>query len=184
MTPDLACFGKAMGNGMPISAIVGKAEMMKGMEEIFFSATFGGEALSIAAAIATIDKLERTDAPARLSARGALLMDQVNAALVENGLGDIVSFGGEPWWPRLSLNDPPVDARLVNSLLRQEFVAAGLLIGASLNLCLAHDDDAVTRETVAGVATAAQAVLAALTRADPAASLRGDLIQPTFAVRS
>ena len=59
VTPDLACFGKAMGNGMPISAVVGRADIMRLMEDIFYSGTFGGETLSLAAAIATIDKIER-----------------------------------------------------------------------------------------------------------------------------
>jgi glutamate-1-semialdehyde 2,1-aminomutase/spore coat polysaccharide biosynthesis protein SpsF len=44
VTPDLAAFGKAMGNGMPIAAVVGRADLMSQMEEIFFSSTFGGEA--------------------------------------------------------------------------------------------------------------------------------------------
>src|SRR5690606_16635796 len=53
VTPDLACFGKAMANGMPISALVGRAEVMRSVEDVFFSGTFGGEALSLAAAQAT-----------------------------------------------------------------------------------------------------------------------------------
>ncbi len=183
VTPDLACFGKAMGNGMPISAIVGRRDIMTLMEDIFFSATYGGEALSLAASIATIDKLEREDVPARLARRGAILTQRINQALQEAGLADIVHFGGEDWWPRLSLTDPPVDPNVMNSLLRQEFVANGLLIGASLNLCLAHDEDAVTDKTVAGVALAAKAVRAALDSPDPAACLRGNLVQPTFSVR-
>ena len=47
--PDLACFGKAMANGFPLSAIVGRAEVMRLFEEVFFSGTHGGEALSLAA---------------------------------------------------------------------------------------------------------------------------------------
>ncbi len=70
VTPDLACFGKAMGNGMPISALVGRAEIMRKIEDIFFSTTFGGEVLSIAAALATIDKLQRENVIARLWRRG------------------------------------------------------------------------------------------------------------------
>src|SRR5262249_58669420 len=55
--PDLSAFGKSMGNGMPISAIVGRADLMAEMEHIFFSSTFGGEALSLAAALATVQKM-------------------------------------------------------------------------------------------------------------------------------
>ena len=47
VTPDLACFGKAMGNGMPISAVVGRTEIMRLMEDIFFSGTMSGETLSL-----------------------------------------------------------------------------------------------------------------------------------------
>ena len=47
--PDLACFGKAMANGFPLSAIVGRADVMRWFEKVFFSFTFGGEAVSLAA---------------------------------------------------------------------------------------------------------------------------------------
>ena len=46
-----------MGNGMPISAIVGKSKYMYKMDKIFFSSTFGGESLSIKGSIATINKI-------------------------------------------------------------------------------------------------------------------------------
>src|SRR5690606_14072796 len=57
VTPDLACVGKAMGNGFPISAIVGRKEIMRLFDEVFFSFTFGGEAASLAAAKATIEEI-------------------------------------------------------------------------------------------------------------------------------
>jgi glutamate-1-semialdehyde 2,1-aminomutase/spore coat polysaccharide biosynthesis protein SpsF len=75
VTPDLACFGKAMANGMPISTVLGRADIMRKMEDVFYSGTFGGEALSLAAAIATIDKLEREDVIGGLWARGDVDMD-------------------------------------------------------------------------------------------------------------
>ena len=61
VTPDLACFGKAMANGMPISAIAGKSEYMKELDHAFFSMTFGGECLSLAASIATIKELQHKE---------------------------------------------------------------------------------------------------------------------------
>ncbi len=64
--PDLACFGKAMANGMPISVVVGKKEIMEIFDEIFFSFTFGGEVLSITAAITTIRELSPKDVIAHL----------------------------------------------------------------------------------------------------------------------
>jgi len=57
--PDLACFGKAMANGMPISCVVGKRKIMEKTENVFVSCTFGGETLSMAAALATIDYIKK-----------------------------------------------------------------------------------------------------------------------------
>lgn len=58
LTPNLATFGKGIANGMPLSVIVGKREIMKEFDEVFFSFTFGGETLPLAAAIATIEEIE------------------------------------------------------------------------------------------------------------------------------
>jgi glutamate-1-semialdehyde aminotransferase len=183
VTPDLACFGKSMGNGMPISALVGRAEIMRKMEDIFFSTTFGGEVLSISASLATIAKLQRENVVAKLWRRGEGLRDGANATLRQRGLGEFVSFAGEGWWPRIKIGTAPVEHNLLVSLLRQEFNANGLLLGASFNLCLAHDDDAVMRETISAIDTAAGAVRDALDSRDPATRLRGKPVQPTFSVR-
>ena len=183
VTPDLAAFGKAMANGMPISAVVGRAEIMKRMEDIFFSATFGGETLSIAAAIATLDKLEREGVAERLRARGEALIAASNAIFARHGLDSVLKFIGDGWWPRLFVDEPPVDRILLTSLLRQEFVAEGLLLASSYNLCLAHDTDPVMAETLDALDRAIATVCDHLDARDPAARLHGEPIQPTFAVR-
>ena len=61
VTPDLCCLGKSIANGMPLSAIAGKEKYMNEMNKLFFSMTFGGETLSLAAAIATIKELQTKD---------------------------------------------------------------------------------------------------------------------------
>jgi len=183
VTPDLSSFGKSMANGMPISAVVGRAEIMRLMDKIFFSATFGGEALSLAAGVATIDKLVRENVPARLAARGAKLRDAANVVLERRGFGGVAQFEGDGWWPRLKLTNPACDVDILNSLFRQEFVENGLLIGASLNLCLAHDSDAVMNETITAFGDAVAQVRRAVDSGDPKASLLGEKVQPVFAVR-
>ena len=70
VTPDLACFGKGMANGYPLSAIVGRAEIMSNFTEVFFSFTHGGEALSLAAGLATIQEMVRKEVPATFLADG------------------------------------------------------------------------------------------------------------------
>ncbi len=183
VTPDLAAFGKAMANGMPLSAVVGRRDIMMGMEEIFFSATFGGETLSLAAARATLDKLVRLDGPDRLARLGTDLADRANAHFAAHGLNEWLGIAGAAWWPRLAITAPPVPMNVMVSLLRQAFVANGLLLGASLNLSLAHDDTVVITHVDQAFNSACAQVRAALDSRDPATQVHGALVQPTFAVR-
>ncbi|GAF83784.1 unnamed protein product, partial [marine sediment metagenome] len=79
ITPDLTCLGKAMANGLPISAVCGKKEFMKELTgDCFVSSTFGAELLSIAAALATIKVLKSKDVIDRIWERGQLLKDGFN----------------------------------------------------------------------------------------------------------
>jgi len=185
VTPDLATFGKAMANGMPISAVVGRADIMSLMEEIFFSATFGGETLSLAAAIATLDKLEAHDGPARMEGAAAELREGVSMILSERGIGDVYAVTGPSWWPRIAVggNDrmPPV---LATSLLRQEFVANGLLMMSTFNLCLAHVHEAVVIDTLNRWSRVADVLAVAVNSDDPEKFLRGKPVRPVFQVRS
>ena len=59
VSPDIAVFGKALGNGYPISAIIGKKKFMNAAQESFISSTFWTERIGFVAALATIEKLER-----------------------------------------------------------------------------------------------------------------------------
>jgi glutamate-1-semialdehyde aminotransferase len=73
--PDLACYGKAMANGYPIAAIVGKRDLMKYASEV--SSTFGGEGVGLAAAKATIEIYKSEPVINRLWEVGRRLMKGV-----------------------------------------------------------------------------------------------------------
>jgi len=77
VTPDLGCFGKAMANGFPISCVVGKKQIMKQTEDVFVSSTFGGECLSMAAALATIRYLEKHNVIEHTWKVGGMLYDGI-----------------------------------------------------------------------------------------------------------
>src|SRR5207248_3013849 len=96
VTPDLACFGKAMANGFPLSAVVGRREIMEVFDEIFFSFTFGGEALSLAAARATIAKLREENVIEHLWRQGTALRDGYAALARERGIADRTRCIGFP----------------------------------------------------------------------------------------
>src|ERR1700749_1685214 len=71
VTPDLAVYSKAFANGMPISLLTGRKDVMELFNEsVFFFTTFGGEALSIAAAMATISEMKEKNVQARLAEQG------------------------------------------------------------------------------------------------------------------
>lgn len=181
--PDLTCVGKAMGNGMPISALVGRRQYMEKVSDIFFSGTFGGEALSLAAAIATIRKLQALDIPKKLNALGCRLKERINNILEIHELQDVLSVSGHDWSPRFTVAPKErSDFLLYTSLFRQQAIANGLLMGNGLNLCYAHVGD-VERLTIEAFDGMLGEFAQAIRSKDPAGFLRGAVIEPIFKVR-
>ena len=83
----------------------GRADLMNQMEEIFFSSTFGGETLSIAAAIAVADKIKREPVIQTLWKTGGLLADKIRQGIARNGLEKVVSLHGLAPWTLLAFAD-------------------------------------------------------------------------------
>lgn len=142
VTPDLACFGKAMGNGMPISAIVGQRDIMKLMQppnNIFYSGTMFGEALSIAAAIATIKKLERENVIDFIWGQGTALSDRVDTMIANHGLEGVVKLTGLAPRKMLSFSDQGGASKdQIRTLFMMEMAQNGVLIINSHNISFAH----------------------------------------------
>ena len=86
VTPDLTALGKAMSNGYPVSALVGRREVMDAARRTFISSTYFPNGLSMAAAQATLEILERDDVPARVRQMGLELESGLRALVVETGL--------------------------------------------------------------------------------------------------
>jgi glutamate-1-semialdehyde aminotransferase len=138
---DLATFGKALGNGMPISAITGRAELMDVFDEVFFSGTHGGEALSLAAARATLELLDDA-AYAALYARGERLRSAIAGAIAAHDLGAHVSIDGEAPRTVVLIAEPDgADGLVARSLVQQEIAKRGVLFNGSNFICLAHSDE-------------------------------------------
>jgi glutamate-1-semialdehyde aminotransferase/spore coat polysaccharide biosynthesis protein SpsF (cytidylyltransferase family)/predicted dehydrogenase len=183
VTPDLACFGKAMGNGFPIACVLGRADVMKVFEDIFFSFTFGGEVASMAAAMKVLDILENTDALARMDANGRVLQEGLNALAKEAGLEDRVKCIGYPFWSLIKFLDADgTDSFLMRSLFTQECVKRGVLLLATHNMTAAHDPLAI-EQTLRVYAEVCKTVSKWLNEAHPEEHLEGEMIQPVFKVR-
>jgi glutamate-1-semialdehyde aminotransferase len=86
VTPDIACFAKAISNGMPLAAVCGRRQVMRVAERLIITTTYGGEALSLAAATATIAKLRDESVYPGIWRIGRRLMDGLNQVARELGV--------------------------------------------------------------------------------------------------
>lgn len=138
--PDLSTFGKGMGNGIPISAVVGSAALMREMSEIFFSGTFGGELLSLSATNYVLDRYLNEDIPSELAKKGQYLANEIEKLIDSFGLSDYVKISGHNSWKILSwYGGENFSSDDVRTLFMQEMFAEGVLILNSHNISLSHN---------------------------------------------
>ncbi len=141
VTPDLATFGKGLANGYPLSAVAGRADIMALMEEIFFSFTFGGETLSLAASLATMNKLQREPVVKTLSDQGEKIKTGLNKIIVQNEAHQFLSVTGHPSWSFLIIKDTKdVSGYALKTLFMQEMLGRGVLTLGTHNISYAHSD--------------------------------------------
>lgn len=141
VTPDLATFGKGLANGFPLSAVAGRADLMKEMEEIFFSFTFGGETASLSAALATMEKIQKQPVIETMTSQGKRILEGLDGLIKKHGCGDFLETGGHPTWSFFIVKDKaPYTAWQIKTLYFQEMFARGVLTVGSHNLSYSHGD--------------------------------------------
>lgn len=179
VTADLACFSKAVANGMPLSVLTGRADIMRLLEDdVFFFTTFGGEALSLAAAKATIEELRELEVPARLEAAGYELSDGYNRLAAKHGLFH-TRARGLPCRSLISFEPEAGDPLLQKSLVQQELLRHGVLWTGFHNLSFAHEPSDIAH-VLAAYDRALGVLSTALSRRRLAESLLGRPVQPVF----
>jgi len=140
--PDLTTMGKGMANGYPLSAIAGRKEIMQLMENIFFSSTFGGETVSIAAAIATLEKIEKNSVIEQLNIKGQYLLKEIQGLIQKHQLKDILDIVGHPVWTLLCFKDfKQYSQWQIKTFWMQEILRRGILSTGTHNLSYAHTDE-------------------------------------------
>ncbi|MDO8435347.1 MAG: aminotransferase class III-fold pyridoxal phosphate-dependent enzyme [bacterium] len=139
ITPDIAVFSKAMGNGYPTAAIIGKGGVMDAAERSFISSTMWTERIGPTAALATITKFQRLQVNQHLMRIGSLVQEGWRVHAARHGL--VVKVGGIPPLSHFSfVSDQP---RILKALFVQEMLDQGFLASTSFYSMYAHTMDHV-----------------------------------------
>lgn len=178
--PDMATFGKSMGNGMPISALVGKKEYMRKLEEVFFSFTFGGETLSLAASLATIHELIEKKVIDYLWKKGQKIKDGYNRIAAKYNMQEYTRCLGFAPVNYPVFTNPDGKASLeLKSLFQQECIKRGVLFSGRHNTSFSHSDKdiAITLEVYDD---AMRLLKEAVEKGNVEQMLEGEKVQPVF----
>lgn len=142
VTPDLAAFGKGMANGYAISAVAGKKELLEQITQgVFVSTTFGGDSISMAAALATIKALERPGFYERLTSVGEIQRNGIVDLIDKYNLNDVLSVNGLPAHAGVMFEGHGSLSYLdVQSVYSQVMVQQGILVFALYNLNGSHTE--------------------------------------------
>ncbi len=180
VTPDLACFGKAMANGYPVSAVVGRRDVMKLFDEVFFSFTFGGETLSLAAAAATMNELREKNALGHIWEQGRRFQDGYNTLAKLYGISKFTECTGLPPHTVTFFRDETGGESLVaKSLFQQECLKRGILFSGTNNICFSHSAADIDY-TLRVFRTAMEILADAIAKGDIERRLEGEPVKPVF----
>jgi len=144
--PDLACFSKAMANGLPISALVGKKEIMRKSKEIYYSLTFAGETTALAATKATLNLLDKRKAYEKIRKNGSFLINEMKKSIYENNLSKTLKLEGFPSRSILITSDHHfASAEEIKTYWIQECAKKGILTSGNNILSLAHNEKVIQK---------------------------------------
>ncbi len=177
--PDLACYSKAMANGMPISAITGREDVMRLFDrDVFFFTTFGGEALSMAAAMATIDEIKEKNVTDFLSRQGIKLKEGYNKIANELCI-DFTKCLGYNCRTIITFDAAAGNPLEMKSLVQQEMIKRGILWGGFHNMCFSHTDADVDY-TLKAYADVLPVLKKAVEEKNIGEYLKGIAVEPVF----
>jgi len=183
VTPDLATFGKGVANGFPLSLLVGKTEFMKELEEnVFFSSTFGGETISLAAALATVQEIQEKDVISHIWNEGRKLFQGFNKLAEEMGLNaECIGF---PIRLKPIFRDANnMESMEIKGLFLQETVKRGILSGHyDMRPCYSHKDEEVEK-TLEAWEDALKVVKEAVETNKVTEMMEGKMFREVFRVR-
>ena len=159
ITPDLACFGKVIGGGMPVGAFAGPRRVMKHLAPegaVYQAGTLSGNPVAMSAGLATLRALKEGDVWSRLEVLGASLEEKLRAAFRETGAAGEPVRLGSLFWLSLQAGAPPRSAEAIDAdaaaryrVIFHHLLARGVHLAPSAYevgfLARSHDDSHVSR---------------------------------------
>ena len=149
--PDISVFAKAISNGYPMAAVVGRREFMEPAARMFISSAYWDDNIGVVAALTTLRELERRDAVSHFERIGASFKERVNQAARDVGLE--AECTGVAAHPGISIKvEEAQKARKVSTLFIQENARRGVILPTGFFFNCAHDEEALerTEEAVRG----------------------------------
>lgn len=149
--PDIAVFAKAIGNGFPIGAVIGVAEVMEAAQSTFVSSTYWTERIGPTAALATLRKFAAIDGPRRLVEAGRRVQEIWSQAGAASGLEVAVGHPDMPPFSHLEFRHE--QAQAARTLYCQLMLERGYLDNGNFYATCAHSEEVLARysEAVADV---------------------------------
>ncbi len=177
---DLAVFSKACANGMPIALLTGRADVMELFnKDVFSYTTFGGETLSLAACIATIEELRDKKVPKQLDEKGSILKRGYNELVNAFGMERYTQCVGYNCRSMITFLPAAGNSLEVKALMQQEMIKRGILWAGFHNMMYAHSVMDI-QYTLKVYAEVLPIVKEAIESGDVKSYLKGEPLEPVF----
>ena len=137
--PDMAMFGKALGNGYAITATIGRREIMEAAQSTFISSTFWTERIGPTAALKTLEVMERLQSWDTITRIGLAIRQRWQQLADQHGLK--IDHWGLPALTGFTIQSP--NALAYKTLITQEMLAKGYLAGNSVYVCIEHTPEII-----------------------------------------
>lgn len=178
--PDLAVYSKACANGMPIALLTGRADVMELFNnEVFSYTTFGGEALSLAACMATIQEIRDKNVPQYLDEKGQILKDGYNKIATEFGLENLTKCVGYNCRSMVVFAPEAGNGLEVKALMQQEMIKRGVLWAGFHNMCFSHTDEDINY-TLSAYREVIPIIKQAIENQSVVSYLKGEVLETVF----
>ena len=147
VNPDLASYGKGCANGMPISFVAGKKELISLIEQgVFVSMTFGGDAISLAGALATVKEMTEKDVMGHAWRLGAIMLEGLKERVKKYGVEEAVVISGLAPHCGVAFNDVgSLNYLDINSIYTKKMLDNGILCQVLNNISFSHTEDDIMK---------------------------------------